>query len=156
MIGALGAVFLRNYAPAVPYTVGLLIVGIALGITAHIMSSGDSCPTHALDAVFDADHSGSITRTEWDYFTCADCEGASVCASPDYHRACLASEGCASFDELDMPFHYTAMDPASAMFAVRNYTAAFLAPPDGVLYPEELWYAPPQASAISRMQRLYT
>ena len=31
------------------------------------------------------------------------------------------------------------MDPSFATFAVRNYSDAHLYPPDGILYPEELY-----------------
>ena len=117
LIGALGSVMLRNFAPAVPYTVGLLLFGILLGFVAHMLAAQDFCPTHALDPIFDRDHSGSINRDEWEYFTCHNCNPDSVCATPGSLRSCLRDRGCPTFDELDAPFSYTAMDPADAVRA---------------------------------------
>ena len=70
VIGAFGSVFLRIYVPCVPYTVAILGVGIFLGVLAFVLENAASCPTHALDPVYDWNHDLEITYAEWTYFKC--------------------------------------------------------------------------------------
>ena len=129
VIGAFGAVCLKNYAPCVPYTVAILGVGIFLGGLSSTLEKAATCPTHALDPVYDWNHNGEITQEEFLYFKCYDCDPNSVCYS-DSKRAYTGPD----FNTLDQPIHWSAMDPA---FALVGDNFDFL--PDDVLEADELW-----------------
>ena len=55
------------FPPWVPYTVGLLIIGMAAGLLSEFLAANPRCPWHAL-TYMDADHDGSISRAEYARF----------------------------------------------------------------------------------------
>ena len=130
VIGALGQRCFKQMG--IPYTVGLIIIGIVLGLAATLTSLQQYCPHHALDPAFDSDHDGIISRAEYDSFICTDCDPASICAAGSgWPRTC--GGGCLPFDLLDSPFRYTPLDPAYAGQQAHDNSR------DGKLQPDELW-----------------
>ena len=121
-----------------PYTAGILTIGILLGIGTQLALVRDWCPVHALD--HDRDGDGAIDRIEWDEFICANCTAASFCvAHKEPHlggsRTCgdgSASGGgrCLRFDDLDAEWSPTLMY-ASAVNALGG---------NGRLEADELWH----------------
>ena len=115
LVGALGKKFFPVW---LPYTVGLLLIGCLVGGGALVLETRPSCPSFALDPVYDTNHDGAVTRSEWDAYACADCHNQSACASHDSRRSCY-HWGCADFDELDAPFRYSFFDTQACSRARR-------------------------------------
>ena len=106
LVGALGKKFFPVW---LPYTVGLLLIGCLVGGVALVLETRPNCPSFVLDPVYDANHDGLITRSEWDAYACADCHNQSACAAHESRRSCH-DWGCAKFDDLDAPFRYSFFD----------------------------------------------
>ena len=127
---ALGSYLSRLFPKWLPYTVGLLIVGVTLGAIAQRLELGEDCPMYA--RLHDRDGDGLISRSEWDQFVCTGCVSDSYCASwqnkwdmtyaglnettrseyvhaRDHVRSCLLT-GCRyTFDQLDAPWKLSSM-----------------------------------------------
>lgn len=76
-----GAAFSVCFPVWLPYTVGLLVVGVVLGILSQALAGQQDCPHFALLSS-DENHDGLISRDEWNHFICAGCVANSVCLSP--------------------------------------------------------------------------
>ena len=102
------------FPPWVPYTVGLLIIGIAAGLLSEALAANPRCPWHAL-TYYDADHDGSISRAEYARFKCEDCHKDSICYSDtgnalSWPRTMPSGESFLdpyTFDYLDRPGRQT-------------------------------------------------
>lgn len=108
LIGA----FCKRFLPSsIPFTVGLLGIGILAGIFSANMLEQSDCPMYALVG----DDDGRVTRAEYDIFICASCVRDSFCLShPTPHgkeRTCAAAVGgCQwSFDELHSTWKQSSM-----------------------------------------------
>ena len=72
-----GAGFRMVLPKWLPYTVGLLMVGILLGGVAQLLAMESDCPMYALK--HDADGDGYISESEWNHFLCVNCTQDSFC-----------------------------------------------------------------------------
>ena len=77
----LGSFLSRVFPKWLPYTVGLLLVGFALGTIAQSLELAVDCPMYA--QLHDRNRDGLVSRSEWDRFVCAGCDAHSVCAAWD-------------------------------------------------------------------------
>uniref|UniRef100_A0A7S4AYE0 Cation/H+ exchanger transmembrane domain-containing protein n=1 Tax=Chrysotila carterae TaxID=13221 RepID=A0A7S4AYE0_CHRCT len=127
-VGVLLGAFNRWILPkAMPYTVGLLIQGVIIGVIAEALHDDPKCPLAALDvSMYDVNRNNKIERTEWDHFNCQDCVVGSKC-----QQVVGCGDDCYNFDELDGTFRLTLMDTARIDDIADN----------GSLEPDELWTA---------------
>ena len=124
-----GAIGKRLFPPALPYTVGLLLVGIAFGVLADALLLRPSCPWQAL-VDYDANGDGVIERAEWGRYLCEDCDPDSLCAESRTSSR-MRDDPDGEFSKLDSPLWY------SPFYTERDDTTA----DDGLLQPDELWIA---------------
>ena len=143
LFGFVGAFSKMVFPTWLPYTVGLLLIGITLGAIAQLLSNGSDCPWKAF--VHDHNHDGHISHSEWDEFVCKDCHPDSFCALDidsnhgDLRRTCWDRVtnssagrlgGCRwSFTDLDQSWHKAFLIVESASYTAGN----------GVLEADELW-----------------
>ena len=121
-----GAFFRMVLPKWLPYTVGLLLVGIIVGAMAQYTASRADCPMYALQ--HDADGDGYISEAEYKHFICEGCSQESFCiaagrAEPfkdKYFSTC--GDGSAkppshrcwyTFDWLDSPWKLSSMHAES-------------------------------------------
>ena len=114
-----GALFRMCFPTWLPYTVGLLIVGMLAGGIGQLAATQPDCPMYAMKYDYDGD--GYISRTEWEGFTCVGCHAASYCATAGkgfgaapYISSCgdgsPEAPGCGfGFDWLDSPWKLSSM-----------------------------------------------
>ena len=101
-----------RFLKGLPYTVGLLIFGMVLGILSEGLFSQVRCPWHALQHYDNSSrglpdlHPGKISKDEFEAFTCKHCDPHSVCAADKNwysSRTCRQNTvfGCPDFDVLE-------------------------------------------------------
>mmetsp|Transcript_53912 Transcript_53912/g.159752 ORF Transcript_53912/g.159752 Transcript_53912/m.159752 type:complete len:1155 (-) Transcript_53912:469-3933(-) len=134
LIGAFSKVMFPKW---LPYTVGLLVIGMSLGIIAQRIAAQTDCPW--ISFMYDSDHDHAISREEWDGFVCTGCHPQSFCKIDSWHgmhRTCwdgdtaVNGSGCRwDFDELDSSWRRTFMTVERTTNRAGN----------GQLEADELW-----------------
>ena len=130
-----GSIMQRALGSQVPYTVGVLVVFLVVGLVAEALLQGRDCPWHAW-ALRPAG-ANYVDRSTWDRFVGKGIHPASYCAE----NTCGCADGACgngttpgscsyAFDELNRPFKLSHMLPTS----IANVE------PD-VLSADQLWTA---------------
>lgn len=95
----LGAQF-KLYLPKwMPYTVGLLILGMILGLIAESLAQAKDCPMYAL--LYDIDGDGAISRSEYQEFTGVGWHLSSMCMSWKERTSQMLSANAAYFTSVN-------------------------------------------------------
>jgi len=139
--------FFRRFSPSwVPYTVGILVIGVTLGAIAEVVEQNPKCPHNIF--LYDSDGDNRVSRAEYDRYLCVGCNPDSFCLTAQHtgewgfgKRTCgdgtADAPDCPSymdFDSLDGPWKKSEMLPEKVIS-----TQGKGAQGNGYLEPDELW-----------------
>jgi hypothetical protein len=134
-----GAFFRRFLPPSVPYTVGILSIGLLLGVIAEMVEQDPRCPHNIM--LHDKDHDGKVSQEEYDSFTCVGCDPESFCLSSQrIHVWALGARTCGdgSADAPGCPFSFASLDSGWKKSKMHPEEVTSVAN-NGYLEANELW-----------------
>jgi NhaP-type Na+/H+ or K+/H+ antiporter len=134
--------FFRRFSPSwVPYTVGVLAIGVILGAIAEKVEQDSNCPHNLFQ--YDKDHDYKVSRAEYDDFLCIGCNPDAFCpTAQDTGRWGLGRRTCGdgSKNAPGCPDHmnFTSLDRGWKKSLMHPETVDTSAG-DGYLDADELW-----------------
>ena len=130
----------RRFSPAVvPYTVGILIVGLIFGAIAETIEQDPSCPHNLL--LGDRDGDGRLSRLEYNETVCIGCLPSSFCLNAGSRptRWSFGKRTCGNgIDDSDCPFTFDGLDSGfyKSHMHVEQVTSFGN---NGYIEPDETW-----------------